>query len=322
MVQVLMPRRKKIPGDVSPAPNTPVQSDVAEILDEVGAEPDEHGELIASEEAIREIGAIDAESVRENRRVDEVVAKQRANIKGVSFNSKDVLATYDGLIKVWGQSALDITIRRLTGSAVTHVISSHPQSGTALWEAIRVLHGQHEEAEYEVKFTDGTRKYYRGQGRIVMPDTRPQQGQQPMTFNPYGAPPPGYQPSVPGYPPPYPQQGPQQLPPVAPATQPAPPVPPASPATATDWLTQMRQAFEFFQSCSRRRQRLLRLLPPMPMPMYPAPPAGATPPTWLSCSRCSSSSVRCSRGPAAVPASATAYPYRLRKRSVRKNSIR
>lgn len=243
--------------------NTPAQQDESDILAEVGAEPDENGDLVVDAEAIKEIGAVDAASVVENRRIQEAVNKKRGNVPGVSFNTGDLLTKYDATIKTWPPNTIDINVRRLTGAPVQHVIVTRPRSGTELYQELKKFHGQYEEAEYEVKLVDNSSKEFRGSGRIVMPDTRaaPQQGQ-PM------------QPVYAGYPPPhpgYPQQ-PQPTPPTPPPAQPvqivAPPAPPAAPAP--DPIATMQSMFHLFQQMQQMAQ------PPQPPP--PPPPVQFVPP--------------------------------------------
>ena len=226
-----MPRRKIVrpqedPGDA----NAPAQQDEGDILAEVGAEPDdESGDLKVSEEQILEVGAVDAETVRENRRLQGAVNRRRANVKNVSFNAGDLLTKYETIIKCWPANTLDIGVKRLTGPPVQQIITSRPRSGSELYEALKVVHGQYGEADYEIKFFDTNLKVYRGTGRITMPDMRattPQQQQgQPMNpFYPSAPPgyPSGYPSPPPGYPPPvYPPQ-----PPIAAAAAPSPPPPP------------------------------------------------------------------------------------------------
>jgi hypothetical protein len=281
---------------------TPAQEDEADILAEVGGERDENGQLIADEESVRAIGAIDAESVRTNRRMKDVVDKKRGGMKGVTFNTDDLLASYEALIKQWPPNTLDITVRRMTGTQVTRTITSRPRSGVELYEAIKLIHGQYEEAEYEVKCLDTNQKQYRGTGRIIMPDTRavPPQGQPMQTFYPNGAPiPPGYPPQpapafyppTPGYPPPPgyaappspPAQG--QQPPPQQQQQPFPQQSAAPPQVPTvqvmpsqfdpgSMMTIMDQLFQMFQRLQASAQP-----PPQPPPQYPpqyAPPPLAT----------------------------------------------
>jgi hypothetical protein len=141
---------------------------------------DDPGELVVDEDKIRALGAIDAESVRENRRLKDIVNKKRSGMKGVLFNAGDVLIKYETLIKLWPINTIDISVKRLTGSPVQHMILSRPRSGAELYGAIRAVHGQYEEAEYELKFFDNNSKEFRGNGQITMPDTRAAASPQPQ----------------------------------------------------------------------------------------------------------------------------------------------
>lgn len=259
--------------------STPAQQDEADILDEVGAEADENGDLSLPEEKIREIGAVDAESIRENRRIDTVVGKKRANIPNVSFNTGDAIGTYDAILKAWPANSIEIRIRRLTGTPVQHVINSRPRSGAEFYEALRAIHGPHEEAEWEVIFVDFSRKEWKGKGKITMPDARPpaQQGQ-PMNYQyPYGAPPPGYAPQ-PAYQaqPAYPPQA-QPLPvPGVPAQSPIVMQAPAGP----DMMAMWQQMFEMFRTMRQEATPAPPVFshPPQlfsPAAMPPPPPPGA-----------------------------------------------
>lgn len=253
--------------------STPAQEDEADILAEVGAEPDESGDLAAPEDKIREVGAVDAESVRENRRLEAIVSKKRANMPNVSFNTGDVISTYDTILKVWPANTIEISVRRLTGTAIQHVITSRPRSGAELYEALRSVHGPHEEADYEIKFLDSSRKEWRGKGKITMPDARPpaQQGQ-PMSYQ-YPYVPPGYPPqpayqAQPAYPP-QPQAPVPGVPAQPPIVMQAPPGPDVSSV-----MTPMLQMFEMFQAMQRQAvpQQPAFTPPPPPFVMPPPPP--------------------------------------------------
>jgi hypothetical protein len=200
--------------------SVPAQQDEADILAEAEVEPDENGDPSITIEKARELGALDADTVRNNRRINDMVGKRRANQR-VNFNVDDPIQMFDGLLQTWPTNTMDVKCVRLTGSSITKMITSRPRNGVELYEAIKTqVHGQSEEAEYQIQFIDTTSKQWRGKAKITMPDTRPpgQQGQPPMT-QPYY--PPGYQPP-PGYPPPpwyAPQPPPQQQPQAAPAQQ-------------------------------------------------------------------------------------------------------
>ena len=239
--------------------NTPTQQDEADILKEVGAETDESGALSADEDAVRELGAVDSESVRENRRLEAVVSKKRANVPRVSFNAGDLITQYETLIKMWTANTIDIGVKRMTGEPVQQVIISRPRSGVELYAAIKSIHGEYSEAEYEIKFFDSNSKQFRGTGRITMPDTRPptQQGQPMQPMYPPGYAPPGYAP--PGYPPPQQPAAPQQ-----PAVMPVQPAP-----LANDPMAMMRGMFELFQ---QMQGTLQPAQPPQPQFAPPPPP--------------------------------------------------
>lgn len=265
-------RRVQGPHERDPSAGTPSQEDEADIVAEADAVRDEEtGELMVDEDRVRELGAVDAESVRENRRLRSVVNKKRANVKHVNFNTGDVLTTYDTILGSWPANAIDIHVRRLTGSPVQDVLTSRPRSGTELYAALKVFHGQYEEAQYAVQFKDNGTHQFRGNGRITMPDTRgptSQQGQ-PMNY-PYGQPgyqqPPQQQPYMqpaPGYPP-----APQHVAPSAPQPPPTVQVMPSSfdPSSMMSMMDQMFQMFRRMQASAQ---------PPTPPPLVPYPPVSA-----------------------------------------------
>jgi len=242
---------------------TPSQDDEADILEEVGATPDESGNLTASEDQVRKIGAVDAESVRENRRRDNIVDKKRGNVPHVSFNTGEALDTYDTILRVFPTNQVEIRAKNLrTGTTLT--ITSRPKTGNELYDALILAHGQQEAAEYEVVFVDSVRKGWLGKPRIGLPDTRPpsQQGQPPMNYPPQGYPPPGY--------PPQSAYAPQQPAPVQQQPAPAPVVQFTPPAV--DPMALMQQTFDLFQ----RMQAALQPPPPQ-YPQYQQPPQQTVP---------------------------------------------
>ena len=275
--------RKKPENEMSEGGSTPSRQDESDIVKEVGATPanDGSGELEVDETKIREVGAVDAESVLENRRSEEMVGKVRAGQKGVLFNLDNILEKYDLVIKTWPPSTIDILVNRVTGKPVQWVIQSRPKSGADLYTAILANHGHAEEAEYEVRIIDATGKQRRGTGRITMPDTRetpptqqqPQQGQPLMNY-PYGQQPPQQPPTA---------QAPtvdpvammgkmfeifRQMQPAQPTVvpQPTPAPPPASfPGQSTDPMAVMSKAFEMFQQMQRSAQ-------PQPVAAQPQQP--------------------------------------------------
>lgn len=118
--------------------------------------------------ALFELGAVDAESVQDNRRLADTLHKRRRGEKGV-WDTNDVLVKYDQIVKLWPANTINILVRRLTGIPVQHVITSRPASGTVLFNKLKDLHGEHEEAEYEIKFADVHSRQFRGMGRIGLP---------------------------------------------------------------------------------------------------------------------------------------------------------
>ena len=170
-------RRRDRPSDGA---STPTQQDEADILAEVGAERDaDSGDTFADEAKVREIGAMDAESVRENRRLQEIVDKKRGNVPHVPFNSDDVLVAYQHLLRVWAANTLHISIKRMSGgSPVQYTITSQPKTAAELYDAIRACHGPNEEATYKVAVIETATSQYKLNGRITVPDARPAQGQQ------------------------------------------------------------------------------------------------------------------------------------------------
>jgi hypothetical protein len=265
--------------------NVPAQEDEADIIDEVRAEQDEEtGELEADVERIREVGAIDPASARQNRHINRVADKKRKGEK-VSFGIDDPIALYDALNKVWPTDKVEIRAQNLVSKA-TYVIQSHPRSGFDLYEILRGIHGQREEQEYKIEFRSASRKEYLGQARLTMPDARPS-GQQGQPY--YQQPPPQYAPQPPQaapapqsptfvMPPPggdpmamvgqvfdlfqrfqaqmTPQTQPQQ--PTLPGSLPPPPQT-SDPAAMMNW---MQQAFGIFQ----QMQSAARVQPPQPQP--------------------------------------------------------
>lgn len=292
-----MPRKRRNAAErEATGPSSPTQEDEADVLAEVKAKPDESGDLIADEEDVLEAGAVDAETIRENRRVGDIVAKHRGNVKGVPFNVGDVLHKYAALLELWPANTIDVQVKRTTGTPVQHVIISRPRSGAELYDAIMKVHGTHEEAEYEIRFFDTNGKRYRGIGRITMPDTRAAapQGQPMQPF--YPGYPPGYPPPpagapwpqpAPGYPPPAPP--PPGYPPTAAATAPAsqpmpqqPPVVVQAPGgpTMESMLASFKQMHELMQTMQGHAPGVQP--PPQQPPAAPPPPSTLDPQSMMA----------------------------------------
>jgi hypothetical protein len=294
--------------EFQPRVNIPAAEEEADILEEAGAEEDEEtGELMADEEKVRKLGAADPATVREDRRLRSIANKKRQGKKNIGFGTNDPLVVYETILKAWEPDSIDITVKRLTGAQVVQVIRSRPRSRTELYKVIETVHGQHEEAEYDIRFHDSSGHQWRGQGRITMPDTRPQ-GQQHGNGH-YPQP---QQPIAPGAPsvvvhtPPGQDMGsmfatfqsmfdmfqnmqqrmtPQQYSPQPqiPVMPPQPP-PTASPAEQMAW---MQQVFDMFQ---RMQNRGAPQQPQTTAPMGPQLPNTPAPPgyvyRWLPESNC------------------------------------
>jgi hypothetical protein len=268
-------RKADAPTGDENAHSTPSQQDEADIVAEAGAVPanDGSGDLVVDEAKIKELGAIDAESIRDNRRAEEIISKKRAG-KDANFNMDSVLEKYEWVTKYWPANTIDINVKRVSGGpSVTWVIQNRPKTGADLYAAILAQHGRCDSAEYEVRFIDFTTKQKRGTGRIVMPDTRdtppslqPAQGQQ----IPYGQPPPSQAPQAPTTDP-VAMMGrmfeifQQMQKPTASVPQPVPaPAPASFPGQSTDPMAMMSQMFGMFQKMQQSVQ---------PTPQSPSPPS-------------------------------------------------
>lgn len=169
--------------------NVPAQEDEADIVAEVGAEQDEEtGELEADIEKVRELGALDPASVRQNRHINRVADKKRKGEK-VSFGIDDPIVLYEALNRVWTNDKVDVHVQNLVTREL-HIIRSHPRSGADLYELLRGIHGPREAQEYKIEFRSASRKEYLGLARLTMPDARPSgpQGQPPPQYAPQAAP--------------------------------------------------------------------------------------------------------------------------------------
>jgi hypothetical protein len=265
--------------------STPTQQDEADIVRELGAEPaeDDSGELVIDETRALEEGAVDAESVRENRHAKEVVDKKRGGVKNVTFNVNNALLKYEELSKLWPVNTMDIIVTRLTGTQITWTIRSRPRSGAELYDEIKKLHGRNEEAEYELKFRDSVRKETRGTARITIPSTLDELPAQPQgqPMNPYPYPPPyGQLPQQPYPQPPAPVYGqPPPPPPPAPTYTPASPPPapmPQPPPPGADLNAIMAYVKQWFELGQQAQQSAAA---PVAAPTAPPSPAAqATPP--------------------------------------------
>jgi len=239
--------RSKRQSGAQEGASSPAQEDEADIIAEVGAEHDEElDELVASEEKIRAIGAVDAESVRENRRLQTIVDKKRGNMKGVPFNAGDILTKFEWTVKMWPPNTLRTRMKRLTGTPVQYTITTFPRSAAEFYAALMEYHGVSDEAKYEIVIVDSNDNEFRAKGQITLPDTQPKQ---PQGGHPMSAP--QYQQPVPVQA----QQAQQQQ-------QPPPPV-------HVDSMTQLTQMVELIQNMQAQQQQP-QVTPPPPAHADPA----------------------------------------------------
>ncbi len=257
------PRRS---GAQEEGASSPAQEDEADIIAEVGAErAEELDELVATKEQVVAIGAVDAESVRENRRLQTIVDKKRGNMKDVPFNAGDILTKFEWTVKMWPPNTLHTRMKRLTGTPVQHIIMTFPRSAAELYAALMEYHGVCDEAKYEVVVVDSNDNQFRAKGQITLPDTQPKQSQggYPMNAPQYqqqaqSVPPQGASPQA---------QQPQQAPPpqvhVVPPPQPDP----------MQMFQQFQQMWEMMQQMQPQQQPPQQQAPPPQMP--PPPPAHA-----------------------------------------------
>jgi hypothetical protein len=240
--------------------NVPAQEDEADIVDEVRAEQDEEtGELSADAERVREAGALDPASVRQNRHINRVADKKRKGEK-VSFGIDDPIVLYEALNKVWPNDKVNVHAQNLVTREV-HIIRSHPRSGADLYELLRAIHGPREAQEYKIEFRSASRQEYLGIARLTMPDARPsgQQGQPS-----YYQPPPQYSPQSPAAQ-------------AAPVPQPTPTF--VMPPPGGDPMAMVGQVFDLFQRFQaqmapqaqpQQHPNVPNVLPPPPQTSDPA----------------------------------------------------
>lgn len=230
-----------------------------DILSEIDGDedPDDpNGPVLIDEEKARELGALDAESIRSNRQNQDIVDRKVSGEKGIPFAEENILLKYEQVIKVWGVQNTSIIVKKLTGNQSSEYITSQPKNASELYTALKLLHGRSEETAYELIYNDSQLKQKRGRGKITLPSTlnEPVQGQSIM--NPYGQPP------MPGYP----QQQSQQAAPSPPVVQVVSP----SPQQAPDQI--MKQMLEMMVLMKQHFQP-----PPPPMPAQPPPPSQPQP---------------------------------------------
>jgi hypothetical protein len=250
--------------------------DEVEIARDLGGEPedpeDPNGALMVEEEKVREVGAVDAESVRANRANQEVLNRMKAKEKGVAFNEPNVLLKYEEITKLHPVNSITILVNRLSSTPATFYITTQPKNAGELYAALAAIHGRREDTTYDILFQDSYKKMRRGTGRITMPSTldeplppQPPQGPPMQQPPPYGFLPPGFGPPA------YVAQQP-------PAPQPAPPAPvpppvvqvmPTPPQQGTDPIVMMRQMFEIMRAMQPQQAPAAPVPAPAPVPQDP-----------------------------------------------------
>ncbi len=215
--------------------------DEEDILEEVGAETDENGETVADIEAVQKIGALDAESVRENRQRRKIAMEKKSKGK-VSFGTSDPIDKYQTLmLSGYAPNQVDIWLQRLSGGpSIKESVTSQPRNGRELFEAVKAVHAANggREAQWELRFRDAGSQQALGQGRVTLPDVHPP-GQPPMAYSPQ---------------------------------QPAQPVAQAPAQDMNSMFSLMTQMFDFFQKTQQTAPGQQVQPPPVVMPPPPSNP--------------------------------------------------
>lgn len=178
---------------------------------------------------------------------------------------EDTFAAYENLLKTCGP--MSVYVYRLGANPGVWLLESQPRSGPELYAALKQLHGQSLESEYELKFHSGGEP--RGVGHVTMPrmaDAQPMQAPPP----PYGQPPPQYQP------PPQHYQQPvyaQQQPPAPPPSPSGYQQPPSAGMNWESFQAFQKQQFDLFLAAQRSGGTpMVAPPPPAPAPPLPSPP--------------------------------------------------
>jgi hypothetical protein len=171
-----------------------------DIMTELDGEPldpdDPESPIMIDEDKAREMGALDAESVRINRQSKEVVERKIANEKSVPFAEINPLLKYEQVIKTYGLEGISIIVTRLDRQT-TETIHTKPKTAQELYTILMALHGRREQTTYDLIFYDSTNQMRRGKSRITLQSTIEETPPQVQPMNPHypfnGYPPqPGY----------------------------------------------------------------------------------------------------------------------------------
>lgn len=173
---------------INPLKGVSVESE-SEIIDEMGGEDIEGERVEVDEEKIKEAGAMNAEAVQSNRRRKSIQDKKRGGVAGVAWNEQRAPLLYDDILGLYPANTLLIFVERLTGTPATWYLYGQPKGGGDLYNAVRQqCHGRREETEYRVVFRDAHKRFDRGIGRLVIPNTLDDSS---LSVSPQNAPLPG-----------------------------------------------------------------------------------------------------------------------------------
>lgn len=92
-------------------------------------------------------------------------------LERAGFLTGDLFEKYDLILESWPASSLGIQVERLT-EPVGHHAFDGPKSGSALRDALKLIHGESVAAEYRVRIVDVNLKSWRGVNQVAFPDTR------------------------------------------------------------------------------------------------------------------------------------------------------
>jgi hypothetical protein len=208
------------------------------------------------------MGGLNAEAVRQNKMMLSVEQQKRAGTARVSWGETDACPLYETMLRLYPASTMSIYVQRLGDKDYSWYIRGEPRSGTELYDMVKSqCHGQMAACQYKLQFKDKQSSFWRGIGRLNMPDGAPE----PSPARP--APPPWEA---------WPGQPPTQT---WPAAAPAPAAAPQPPHGGGDALT--GQLFSMLQSLQQQVVALASRPPPgaaMPPPLPPPPGLAAPPP--------------------------------------------
>jgi hypothetical protein len=188
---------------------------------------------------VRKIGAADAESAAQNKRVAKTVAK-KLNGEKVSWGTDNAIEMFDVVAQTCSSSSVYIYVSQVHPELITFqpMRMDAFRTNAEMYDYIlNNIHKNKDQARYEVLFRDTFTKQQVGKAHLTMPSTRNNDDPRGNTMNhgygPHGYPPPPYvagypQAPAPGYgypaPPPVQPYYPNPGPPMPPPVQAAPPM--------------------------------------------------------------------------------------------------